>query len=92
MFPVHCVLEMSLSLLGMHFGRSPISQRLVRPLMVVVDEVAIESMPGITDRLVRVDVDLLHFTDRHRRSTNALSRARPRPSVLIAPRADPADW
>src|SRR5215469_18389448 len=42
-----------------HLRRRAIRQGLMRPLVIVVGEVAVESAPGIADRAIRVEIDLL---------------------------------
>ena len=52
--------------------------------LIVERQIAADRGAGLADRAIGPQVDLLVFTERHRRSTNTLSRQPPRPSMLIA--------
>jgi hypothetical protein len=48
-------------LLEIYYGRCPIGQRLMRPLMIVDGQIARQSMPRLARAGVVVGIDLLKF-------------------------------
>src|ERR1019366_2884437 len=64
--------------------RRPIRQALMRPLVIVELEVAVDARPRLRHHPVVRKYTSSYFSERHKRSIKILSMHRPRPSMLTA--------